>query len=105
MFMREEKTRGNFTPSAILLCGICFLGIVVVFLFPSTVGPFTVSRGPATALRSIRNFESTGLSLVFTSRQIVYDSASGLYPTHVSEPSHVRKSPTALSDGARPLLS
>ena len=46
-----------------VLCAVCLLSLVSVFLFPMSVGPYTASHGPATALKAIRSMHLILLSI------------------------------------------
>ena len=49
--------------SVFVLCAVCLLSLVSVFLFPISMGPYTASHGPATALKAIRSMQLILLSI------------------------------------------
>ncbi len=82
-FSGGMRSRAGAMP--LIVCTICFLGIVGVALFPAAKGPFTASRGPATALRSIQDFQLLELSMVFAALQLAGRSISSFHPARNSQ--------------------
>jgi hypothetical protein len=51
------------TNGVLVLCAVCLLSLLLVLLFRISVGPYTASHGPATALKAVRSMQLILLSI------------------------------------------
>jgi CheY-like chemotaxis protein len=58
-----RRTDGLPKTTILLLCCLASLGLLAVLLSPTHAGPYTAVRGPATALKSLQNFQCLELSI------------------------------------------
>jgi len=76
-----------------VLSAMCLLGIVSVFLFPISAGPFTASHGPATTFKAI---QSMNLILLSIASVRIYLDLGSISPIQIGRASNIPPNSSAM---------